>query len=338
VEYVTVTGAAADADALVANGKTTLSTMRTPKRPGSSLAFVPTARHIPPAPAKRPCPIHDPNMYLHRLLFSPHRKLPGRGPRRESPPSVVHSQVDRDDLSIDGDQSPGMIFDLPTSAPVAGSTHARVYRLSIRLFLVALASLAILALSAGHAAADGDPASDVLLAQSMFLPPDAPVPSTQAAELQQLINQAARADYPIRVAVIATAADLGSVTALWSKPQSYAEFLAQELSLVYRGPLLIVMPIGLGFSGAHAQRVPADLRTLIPGTALGTAAITAVRELAGASGHPLRGPTAKASQTSTGHTVENFVFLVGLAACIVWFLLVAVDRPRRMWRGSGQTG
>jgi hypothetical protein len=239
---------------------------------------------------------------------------------------------------IDGDQSPGVIFDLPTSAPVAGSVHARIHRLCLRLFLVALASLAIFALSAGQAAADGDPASDVLLAQSLFLPPDAPVTGAQAAELQQLINQASRAGYQIRVAVIATAADLGSVTALWSKPQSYAEFLAQELSLVYHGPLLIVMPIGLGFSAAHAQHLPGDLRTLIPGTALGTAAITAVHELAGASGHPLRGPTAKASQTSTGHTVENVVFLLGLAACLVWFVLVALDRPPRMWRRTGQTG
>jgi hypothetical protein len=37
------------------------------------------------------------------------------------------------------------------------------------VFLVALASVAIFARSAGHAAADGDPASDVLLAQSLFL-------------------------------------------------------------------------------------------------------------------------------------------------------------------------
>jgi hypothetical protein len=72
---------------------------------------------------------------------------------------------------------------------------------------LALASLAIFGLSAGgwsarRAAADGDPASDVLLTQSLFLPEDVPVTGAQAAQLQQLLKETPRAGYQIRVAVI----------------------------------------------------------------------------------------------------------------------------------------
>ena len=69
--------------------------------------------------------------------------------------------------------------------------------------------------------------------------------------------------------MIASPTDLGSVTELWRQPQNYARFLAQELSLLYRGPLLVVMPNGYGryrlegplapnnpFSPASAPPVP----------------------------------------------------------------------------------
>ena len=90
------------------------------------------------------------------------------------------------------------------------------------------------------------PASDVLATQQLFLPQDAAVPPAQQAQLAALLQEAARSGYPIRVALIASATDLGSVTALWNQPQNYAQFLGQELGLVYHGPLLVVMPTGFG--------------------------------------------------------------------------------------------
>jgi hypothetical protein len=187
--------------------------------------------------------------------------------------------------------------------------------------------------SAAPARGDGDPASDVLAVQSLFLPQDAAVSSTQAAQLQQLLSEAQRAGYQIRVALVASAADLGSVTELWRKPQTYAEFLAQELGLVYHGPLLIVMPNGLGFHAprrlfAPTSRLPASVRGVVPGAKLGTAAVTAIRQLAAAAGRPLALPTVRTrSHTSTARTIEDIVFIVGVVICIIAFLLSLRDRP-----------
>ena len=50
------------------------------------------------------------------------------------------------------------------------------------------------------------------------------------------------------MAIIAKPDDLGSVTSLWREPQAYAHFLGLELSLAYKGRLLVVMPNGFGFN------------------------------------------------------------------------------------------
>src|SRR5689334_5651000 len=60
----------------------------------------------------------------------------------------------------------------------------------------------------------------------------------------------------IRVAVIASRSDLGSVTELWRQPQTYARFLDQELSLVDHGPLLVAMPGGFGYYDPGSPRQP----------------------------------------------------------------------------------
>jgi hypothetical protein len=117
------------------------------------------------------------------------------------------------------------------------------HRLIATLLCLALALL----LAPGTAGADGDPASDVLVSASpLFLTQSS---GATLADKQALIRQlqaAKRDGRPLRLAVIATRSDLGSVTALWERPQVYAEFLGRELSLAYRGELLVVMPNGFG--------------------------------------------------------------------------------------------
>jgi hypothetical protein len=118
--------------------------------------------------------------------------------------------------------------------------------------------LAVIGAGLWHAApalADGDPASDVLATQPLFLAQDAGFTPAAQARLAAELSASARADHPLRVAVIASRTDLGSVTALWRQATAYARFLDQELSSVYAGPLLVVMPDGTGSAGAGADRL-----------------------------------------------------------------------------------
>jgi hypothetical protein len=107
----------------------------------------------------------------------------------------------------------------------------------------------------GTASADGDPASDVLLSQDQFTP--YPPPSGKAVKaLTDAIRVASADGDHIKVAVIGSKNDLGSVPSLFGQPRKYARFLGAELSFFYKGPLLVVMPSGFGFAN-NGKAVPA---------------------------------------------------------------------------------
>jgi hypothetical protein len=112
-------------------------------------------------------------------------------------------------------------------------------------------------LFAVSASADGDPASDYLIQQDVFLPYPAP-PTSAAKQLNAAVAGVAAKGDRVKVAVIATAQDLGSVPGLFGQPQAYAKFLGTEIAFVYKGPLLIVMPAGLGFYDNGADDAAAD--------------------------------------------------------------------------------
>jgi hypothetical protein len=105
--------------------------------------------------------------------------------------------------------------------------------------------LVVFACFAGTAGADGDPASDVLYTENVYLPYDTPPPGPAAA-LKKAIDSVYARHYRIKVAVIGSQVDLGAVPSLWEKPTQYAKFLGTELETFYVGPLLIVMPNGFG--------------------------------------------------------------------------------------------
>ena len=131
--------------------------------------------------------------------------------------------------------------------------------------LALLLAVVVAAGAAGSARADGDPASDYLLGSKVFLPYDAKFPPKQKAELVGLIAAANKAGFKIRVAVIFSSYDLGSVTSLWRKPQTYAKFLGVELSFVYKQRLLVVMPNGFGFNWPkHSPKAAYALLAKIP--------------------------------------------------------------------------
>ena len=124
---------------------------------------------------------------------------------------------------------------------VAGTSHRVV-------ICVAAAAALAAGLGAAAAHADGDPASDYLIAQKVFLPYDAKIPQVEQRKLLAAVQSANKQGFKIKVALIWSDYDLGAVTVLWRKPRTYARFLGEELSYYFKGRLLIVMPSGFGFN------------------------------------------------------------------------------------------
>ena len=185
---------------------------------------------------------------------------------------------------------------------------------------------------ASVAGADGDPGSDVLVYQDLFAGSDAGLSVQQQLRLGGLLKTAARAGFPVRVAVIASPFDLGAVTALWRNPRGYARFLGLELSLAYKQRLLVVMPNGFGFnwpghSTASAYRLVGGIPIHAGGSGLFGATEAAVTRLASASGVklPVAASSSNASVPSSGagsagggtvasgHETENVLGIVVLA-------------------------
>ena len=199
---------------------------------------------------------------------------------------------------------------------------------------VVLAALALL-VAAPLARADGDPASDYLLGQPTFVPPDDGVPKAYEAQLDATVAAAKARGYTIRVALIGTQYDLGSVSVLWHKPAQYARFLGKELYFVYKGRLLVVMPNGLAVSKA-GELVPAEQKSIAgiappgsSGAALAAAATTAVSRLAANAGVVF--PVPKLGQVSTTSTNRDRLTIVGVVvvALLALAAFMTLRRGRR---------
>ncbi len=204
---------------------------------------------------------------------------------------------------------------------------------------------ALLLAAAPSAPADGDPASDFLALQDMFYGSALDLKSKPAAQLPALLAQARQKGYEIRVAVIASDSDLGSVTPLWRRPEEYAQFLGQEIANVYKGRTLVVMPNGYGlFHAGHSTlREQKLLDKLPPPRELLPGALDTTTRLAAASGVDLTVPDVRAgtvvqpafgraTATATATPVQEggggtsaWLFLVPVAA----FAAIALFARRR---------
>ena len=217
--------------------------------------------------------------------------------------------------------------------------QASVARCVARSSAVLAVAVALIVVSGGVARADGDPASDYLVANQVFLSSQSTALSPAQRRLVAAVAAANRAGFAIRVAVISNNYDLGSVTELWDKPRTYARFLGMELSLAYRPErLLVVMPNGLGFNWpghatAHTYRllatVPLDSRA---GAGLVAAAEAAVRRLARASGVALPPSQPATRRGSAGRASAGTLTIIGLAAggiSALFAFAVIFTRPRR---------
>lgn len=196
-----------------------------------------------------------------------------------------------------------------------------------------LAALAIPWAASPVGRADGDPASDVLFAQPAFFPYEPAVAPTLAGRLSSLLAQAQRDGYPVRVAIIASATDLGGVPALYGRPQAYAKFLSMEMKSFYSGAApssasyLVAMPDGLGLARAGKLEQAAPLQGLTRpqganiADSLTEEATVAVERLAAARGlHLVARAIAPVGGggTPVGAIAAMSAVAVALAAALLW--------------------
>jgi hypothetical protein len=206
--------------------------------------------------------------------------------------------------------------------------------LSRRLATLLAAAVCAAAL-AGVARADADPASDVLYTQRIFLPFFGPkIAPARATVLKDLVDKAWKKGYKIKVALIAAPADLGGIPQLYGKPKTYVKFLGQELVFLFKGPLVVAMPNGLGFyqykkpvskEYAIISKIPVGSGT----DGLAQAATTAVAKLAGlkvSNGPPSPSP----SKSSSGPWTIIGIIAGGVVLLALMLVLgpMAVKRRR----------
>lgn len=196
-------------------------------------------------------------------------------------------------------------------------------------------SLAVLLMTAGGlvpaaARGDGDPASDVLVSQSLFMPYDTYVSSARQAQLEGLLRSAQRSGMPIRVAMIPSEYDLGSVGVLWRNPRTYARFLGIELSLTYTGRLLVAMPGGFGINWPHhstaaAYKALGSVPIGAGGAGLVGATELAIHRLAAAAGVRLSSaaaaPRASSSARSSASSSSSDSSASGTIVLVIGVLL-----------------
>lgn len=189
------------------------------------------------------------------------------------------------------------------------------------------------------AAADGDPASDVLLSADVYLPfyPAASKPVTNT--LVSLVKQVKQRGFPLKVAIIAGRGDLGAYPNLFNQPQRYADLLTQEIAFAVRkSRLLVVMPGGFGGENL-GPKVDQALGSLSIDSTHGSnglvrTAITAVARLATANGHPTAvpkvaaEPQGAASASGKGSSHTNIYIAAGLFVIAGIALTVLLSRRR----------
>lgn len=185
------------------------------------------------------------------------------------------------------------------------------------------------------ARANGDPASDFLLTQNLFLPFTSKLDQGSVGRLNGLLRDAAAKRFRIRVAVILSPSDLGTAFSLFGKPRKYAQFLGLELSFVYRDRLVVVMPNGYGYAvkGNPDPAAEQVLKKLPPpgrdATQEVKGATVAVQRLAEAAGHKLRVPKGKGSSGARDRIT------IAAAATAAIALMAAFVLYRRRGSGAG---
>jgi hypothetical protein len=198
----------------------------------------------------------------------------------------------------------------------------------VRRVCAAVCIVAVLAPAAARA--DSDPASDILPTADVFFPYQPKMSEPVKADLRGLTDAAKKAGYPIKVAIIATQADLGGVPQLFNQPARYAGYLGPEITFgKKKQPLLVVMPDGLGTYQASplASRAIAGVKVASGVDGLGRAALEAVQKMAKADGHPIRGFKPKSvGGGGGGGAATAIIFAVPIALLVIALAVMTYRR------------
>ncbi len=206
----------------------------------------------------------------------------------------------------------------------------------MRALAVALAALALFPPAAW---ADGDPASDVLLDQDVFFPYAPPTRGDLERALERTVRQAREAGYPVKVALIASAADLGAYPRLYNRANEYATLLSRELPQSTHGRrvtgqrILVVMPGGFGGVdlgvGVDEALAGVEIQADAGSDGLAVAAMAAVARLATANGARVPTPPEAATTLEAREGAGGPSALLYLAPAVVLFVaLLALGRRK----------
>ena len=175
-------------------------------------------------------------------------------------------------------------------------------------------------------------------AQLLYVSYRYPLPNPRVTQLGGLLERTRDKGYEVRVVVLSDQYDMGSVDSLWRKPQQYARFLAQEIALLYKGRLLIVMPNGYGFNyPGHESTRELKLLATVPIKAddgILRSAETAVQRLAAGAGVRVTAPPLMAAPTRSSEPSP----LTGYRAKKASRFQPGRDRPRHRRRVPPRRG
>jgi hypothetical protein len=209
-------------------------------------------------------------------------------------------------------------------------------RARLLLLLVALAALTLVPSSS---LADGDPASDVLLASTIYTPVAQKISPPVLQQLQRTLVQADAAGFRVRVALILDRTDLGAVPQLYGHPAKYVKLLAAELYYAWKDTVIAVQPSGIGVQNieplAPAQKLADSIHVARPATAdaLAGAADTAIRRLAAQKGVRLDASGGSSSGASAGRGHRSTTpYVIGALVIAILAVALAVQLNRRMKR------
>jgi LPXTG-motif cell wall-anchored protein len=215
----------------------------------------------------------------------------------------------------------------------------------VRKLALAAAVLTLIAAPAAHA--DGDPASDVLPSQDAYYPYSPAASKPLSAALDQLLAQVRKGGYPLKVAMIGSAADLGSYPTMFNNPQEYTNLLASELPTNPHGAvkdelhLLVIMPGGFGGKnlGDRVDEALGPVEIDVEGQTDGLvrAGLEAVARLATVNGVKTEVPSVASGDDGDGGGSNTLLLVViGVVIVLLVAALLVVRRRTRPVRPSDE--